>query len=90
MTKMEPEQFTLERTDKLRAEFDKKLEKHDNEIDQKVSNHVFYWVMGILIPLVIGTFSSTFFLLYKCYDSNIQLKEQLIRIESQLQSERHR
>ena len=90
MSKMEPEQFTLDRTDKLRNEIEGKIEKLDTKIDQKISYHVFYWMMGVLISLTVGTISTAFFLIFKLNDGNAKFKEQLIRIESKLDNGRHR
>lgn len=49
-----------DRLDSFRRDFDGKLDKLDTKIENKVSNHVFYWVAGILITIVLAIFSITF------------------------------
>ena len=70
-----PEPFTYDRANDLRKELDTK-------IDKKLDAHVFYWIMGVLITVILIVFSSAFYLILRCSENYAQLKEQIIRFES--------
>lgn len=62
--------FTPDRADNLRKEL-------DNKIEQKVSNHVFYWAIGIFLVVIGGAFTYISKVNHKVYSVN----DRLIRIE---------
>lgn len=85
MTKREPEQFTLDREDKLRIDLQGKIDKVDLKVDQKVSNHVFYWVTPISILILAGIFGYAFNQLSKSNDKIDLINDRLTRIETKVE-----
>jgi uncharacterized membrane protein YukC len=79
--KMEPEEFTLNRTDKLRDEIDKKLNTFDAKIDQKVSYTSFHWTLGIFISLVVTAIGTCYFLYFKSSEKQEMLGERILMLE---------
>lgn len=73
----EPEQFTLDREDKIRSDLAGKINTLDQKIEQKVSNHLFYWVIPVLISLVAGVFSYVFYQFNKLDDKLAAMNDRL-------------
>ena len=63
--------FTPDRADSLRKELDSKIE-------QKVSNHVFYWAIVIFLAVIGGAFAY----ISKVNDKVYSVNDRLIRIET--------
>lgn len=93
----EPVQFNPHPTEAIRKEFEAKSENvrkdldtkaesirkdFDTKIDGKVSNHVFYWVMGTLITIVVGSFIGLFNYIGKASDKQSSINERLIHVEA--------
>jgi hypothetical protein len=85
MTKREPEQFTLDREDKLRNELQGKIDKIDLKIDQKVSNHVLYWITPIAMLILAGIFGFAFTQMSKLNDKVDSTNERLARMEVKIE-----
>ncbi len=93
MAKREPEQFTLDREDKLRIDLQGKIDKIDlkietkasqldQKIEQKVSNHVLYGAASILMLILGGVFGYAFNQISKSNDKIDSMNDRLTRFET--------
>ncbi|HSW69389.1 MAG TPA: hypothetical protein VLI69_04440 [Gammaproteobacteria bacterium] len=82
---MEPEQFTLNRTDKLREDFEAKIRNCYDKIELRVTHASFHWTLGIIIPLILAIGGSAigacYFLLNKNNESLESLRDRVIALE---------
>jgi hypothetical protein len=78
----QPEQFNPHPTDVIRKELDAKIDRLDVKIDNKVSNHVFYWVLGILISILVAGLTGVFAYINKISDKQNSMNERLIHVEA--------
>lgn len=84
MSKPLPEQFTLDREDKIRKDLEGRITALDQKIELKVSNHVLYWVTPIVMISVAGVFGFAFNLISKSGDKIDLINDRLARIETKV------
>lgn len=88
MAKMENEQFQTDRADNLRKEFDAKIDKLDAKIDQKISNHVIYWITPLFMTIAIGICAYAISEINKVGDKIDQVKDRITRIEVKMENKK--
>jgi hypothetical protein len=49
-----------EKLNKTRIELDNKIDAKDDKIPAKISTHIFCWVLGIFVVIVLGIFGSIY------------------------------
>ena len=82
MTKMEPEAFTLDRTDKLRDDIEARLTILDEKIEKKLDRVDFHWIIGIIVTIVIAVFGAYSVALYFLYENDSDIKQRITKIET--------
>jgi len=78
---MEPEQFTLDRTDRLREDFETKIKNCHDKIESRVTHTTFHWTLGIIVIIGIAAIGSCYFLLNKNNESLESLRDRVIALE---------
>ncbi len=78
---MEPEQFTLNRTDKLREDFEAKIRNCYDKIESRVTHTSFHWTLGIILAIGAAIIGSCYFLLNKNNENLESIRDRVIALE---------
>lgn len=78
---MEPEQFTLNRTDKLREELEAKIKNCHDKIELRITQTSFHWTLGIIIVIGLSAIGACYFLLNKNNERLESVRDRVIALE---------